>query len=92
MGNKYLEHHGVKGQKWGVRNEDGTLTDKGKRYKHYAKTAGVFMSAGTGALLLNRAVTGKWQSTKSVGTTVVNVLLSGALASTLYGAIKDPEK
>lgn len=30
----YLEHHGIKGQKWGVRryqNEDGTLTDAGKR-------------------------------------------------------------
>lgn len=30
----YLMHHGVKGQKWGVRryqNEDGTLTDAGKR-------------------------------------------------------------
>lgn len=33
-----LYHHGIKGQKWGVRryqNEDGTLTDAGK--KHYAK-------------------------------------------------------
>lgn len=32
--NEYLEHHGVKGQKWGVRryqNEDGTLTDEGKK-------------------------------------------------------------
>ena len=33
----YLVHHGIKGQKWGVRrfrNEDGTLTDAGKqRYK-----------------------------------------------------------
>lgn len=32
----YLEHSGVKGQKWGIRryqNEDGTLTDEGrKRY------------------------------------------------------------
>ena len=33
----YLEHHGIKGMRWGVRkyqNEDGTLTDAGKkRYK-----------------------------------------------------------
>lgn len=33
----YLAHHGIKGQKWGVRrfrNEDGTLTEAGKkRYK-----------------------------------------------------------
>lgn len=32
----YLEHHGIKGQKWGIRrfqNPDGSLTDKGqKRY------------------------------------------------------------
>ena len=30
----YLAHHGIKGQKWGVRrfqNADGTLTDAGKR-------------------------------------------------------------
>lgn len=30
----YLEHHGIKGQKWGVRryqNEDGSLTKKGKK-------------------------------------------------------------
>lgn len=29
----YLEHHGIKGQKWGTRrfqNEDGTLTAEGK--------------------------------------------------------------
>ena len=30
---EYLEHHGIKGQKWGIRryqNADGTLTDAGK--------------------------------------------------------------
>lgn len=35
-GKSYIEHHGVKGQKWGVRryqNEDGSLTKSGlKRY------------------------------------------------------------
>lgn len=32
----YLIHHGIKGQKWGVRrfqNSDGTLTEEGKRRK-----------------------------------------------------------
>lgn len=36
MNNIYLQHHGILGQKWGVRryqNEDGTLTEEGrKRY------------------------------------------------------------
>lgn len=38
MHDLYLEHHGIKGQRWGVRrfqNPDGTLTDKGR--KHYQK-------------------------------------------------------
>lgn len=33
----YLEHHGIKGQKWGVRryqNIDGTLTEEGKKRKN----------------------------------------------------------
>lgn len=32
--NEYLNHHGIKGQKWGVRrfqNEDGSLTPKGEK-------------------------------------------------------------
>ena len=34
MNNNYLIHHGIKGQKWGVRryqNKDGSLTKKGKK-------------------------------------------------------------
>lgn len=37
MKETYLVHHGIQGQRWGVRryqNEDGTLTEKGKRQYH----------------------------------------------------------
>lgn len=36
----HLEHHGIKGQKWGVRrfqNEDGTRTNKGKEREYYRR-------------------------------------------------------
>lgn len=42
--NTYLMHHGVKGQRWGIRryqNEDGSLTKEGRKrlYKQYRKDA-----------------------------------------------------
>ena len=35
---RWLSHHGIKGQKWGIRryqNEDGTWTEAGKRRRNY---------------------------------------------------------
>lgn len=47
----YLQHHGIKGQRWGVRryqNEDGSLTSAGKkRYNGYDPTATVKKSKTT---------------------------------------------
>ena len=44
----YLAHHGIKGQKWGVRryqNTDGTLTEEGlRRYSNYSSKDSVFIS------------------------------------------------
>ena len=41
----YLQHHGILGQKWGIRrfqNPDGTLTEAGK--KRYAKEVATYLS------------------------------------------------
>lgn len=47
-GQPYLAHHGIKGQKWGIRryqNSDGSLTDAGK--KRYYNQDGSLTKAGT---------------------------------------------
>ena len=59
--NNELEHHGIKGMRWGVRryqNKDGSLTPQGK--KKYGKNTGEILlkSAGTEAtILVGRNVT-----------------------------------
>lgn len=64
MNNYYLSHHGIKGQKWGVRryqNEDGTLTEEGKKRKRRNIAIGVGVTAAAAALtagviLKNKAI------------------------------------
>lgn len=46
---KELYHHGIKGQKWGIRkyqNEDGTLTAEGKARYGYDETTGKLSKEG----------------------------------------------
>lgn len=59
-GSVYLAHHGVKGQKWGVRryqNKNGTYTNLGKsRKKELLKGFGVSAAAGlAGGILAGAA-------------------------------------
>lgn len=45
-----LYHHGIKGQKWGVRrfqNKDGSLTDEGRRHYGFGKGARHLISPNT---------------------------------------------
>lgn len=46
----YISHHGIKGQKWGIRryqNSDGSLTDEGRRRYGFGKGAGRLMTKNT---------------------------------------------
>ena len=75
--NDYLEfrelyHHGVKGQKWGVRryqNEDGSLTEEGKqRYLYDAKikravsVGSAFVTGASSTFVIRKLATGKYVS------------------------------
>lgn len=72
-----LSHHGIKGQKWGVRryqNEDGSLTAAGKqRYRYYNRDSKLY-GERTANKIANRIDKGE-----SYGVAKSNVLVRSAI-------------
>ena len=77
--NDYLCHHGVKGQKWGVRryqNKDGSLTPQGKRHYYVGEgridsAKDVFKNAPT----MSRSELSKYMQTHLLGKNKVDTFL-----------------
>lgn len=91
-----LEHHGIKGQKWGVRrfeNEDGTLTEAGKaRYSEAKRIASSGYVTGSTKFknAIRRGVKGGAAGTAVAGMATFD---SGAtVTDTLYTSIGGKQK
>lgn len=85
MNELYLEHHGIKGQRWGVRrfrNPDGTLTDKGR--KHYQKKLDIEKRKLTNA----DSYRGYYERRRTPGAVLFGVV--GAISGGLMGAAVGP--
>lgn len=90
----YLAHHGIKGQKWGVRryqNPDGSLTEEGKKRAHrdeYEKENPTLRGLRTASTNLKRAsiATGV-AGAAAVGASVAGIILSGGTASIPIGLL-----
>lgn len=81
----YLEHHGIKGQKWGVRrfqNADGSLTPKGR--KHYQKKLALEERKLTAA----NAARGQYERVRTPMSVGMGIL--GAIAGAMVGVPAGP--
>lgn len=100
-GDNDISHHGIKGQKWGIRryqNEDGTLSEAGrKRQSRYDKT----IERGKSLLDKNRTKAGAVgrtvgrQALLQIGVSAAATALGAASAAKLlnsYGSINDLTK
>lgn len=86
MREQYLVHHGIEGQKWGIRryqNPDGSLTAEGKaRYKEAKKQGTKDYYKNTRKNLRNKI------SSDSVGKHIAKFLLMGPIGMTEYNALR----
>lgn len=81
----YLEHHGIKGMRWGIRryqNEDGSLTAEGrKRYTEIDKETGFYKNT------LERTEKGAKIGTGiGIATGILTTMTAGALAPEIISA------
>ena len=99
MGSQYLVHHGVKGQKWGVRryqNPDGTLTEEGYRYygikrRNFRERDNVKDTGRRSAISSAKSTAksqAKWGAVGAVGTLVAGTFLGApaVAAASIAGA------
>ena len=78
-----LYHHGIKGQKWGVRryqNPDGSFTDEGRRRYGYGKGSLESITDNTAEIMAKGAKIG-------LGVGVASGVLSTASQVALYGML-----
>lgn len=87
---EYIAHHGIKGQKWGVRryqNPDGTLTDEGRRRYGYGREAESLVTKNTADRTFRGAKLGAKVGAAYGGTVGAIVGLAGASALMPYYGI-----
>lgn len=99
MNNVYLAHHGIKGQKWGVRryqNPDGSYTDEGKRRYGFSsglsgETKSKIKTAGKVALGVGAAAAVGYGAYKFGGNKVIKKAVTKGSPRDLYKNLTDEE-
>lgn len=75
----YLSHHGIKGQKWGVRrfqNEDGTYTNEGKKRRQISDKAKNYIKIGAAAVGASLAIYGTYKLDRFIKTSAMKDIVN----------------